>query len=156
MKGGAADKAGIHKGDVLVAIDSTETGTPSSVQEKVNSYHPGDKADITVIRNGERKTLEVTFQGTSMETGAKDIDGSVAFYGAKLMEASKETCSQLGLKGGVEIVSVGPGKVQEAGAEEGFVILFVNDQPAKKAKRGIYVEGITKYGKAAYFAFGKD
>ena len=82
------------------------------------------------------------------------------------MEASKETCSQLGLKGGVEIVSVGPGKVQEAGAEEGFVILFVNDQPAskpedvvniaKKAKRGIYVEGITKYGKAAYFAFGKD
>lgn len=137
MKGGAADKAGIHKGDVLVAIDSTE-----------------------------RKTLEVTFQGTSMETGAKDIDGSVAFYGAKLMEASKETCSQLGLKGGVEIVSVGPGKVQEAGAEEGFVILFVNDQPvskpedvvniAKKAKRGIYVEGITKYGKAAYFAFGKD
>lgn len=166
MKGGAADKAGIHKGDVLVAIDSTETGTPSSVQEKVNSYHPGDKADITVIRNGERKTLEVTFQGTSMETGAKDIDGSVAFYGAKLMEASKETCSQLGLKGGVEIVSVGPGKVQEAGAEEGFVILFVNDQPvskpedvvniAKKAKRGIYVEGITKYGKAAYFAFGKE
>lgn len=166
MKGGAADKAGMRKGDVIVSIDSTETATPSSVQEKVSSYHPGDKARITVIRGGESKTLEVTFQGTSMETGATDVDGSVAFYGAKLREVSRETRSQLGLKGGVEIVSVGPGKVQDAGAEEGFVILYVNDQPvskpedvvniAKKAKRGVYVEGVTKYGKAAYFAFGKD
>ena len=40
MKGGAADKAGIHKGDVLVAIDSTETGTPSSVQEKSQLVSP--------------------------------------------------------------------------------------------------------------------
>ncbi len=165
-KGGAADKAGIRKGDVLVAMDSTEITTPSSVQEKVSSYHPGDKAVVTVIRDGETKTLEVTFQGSSMETGSKDIDGSVAFYGAKLMTASDETRAQLGLKRGVEIVSVGPGKVQDAGAEEGFVILYVNDEPvskpedviniAKKAKRAVYVEGVTKYGKSAYFAFGKD
>ncbi len=165
-KGGAADKAGIKKGDVLVSIDSTEITTPSSVQEKVSSYHPGDKAEVTVIRDGEKKTLEVKFQGTSMETGSKDIDGSVAFYGAKLKEASRETLSQLGLRSGVEIVSVGPGKVQEAGAKEGFIILYVNDQPvskpedvvnvAKKAKRAVYVEGVTPYGKEAYFAFGKE
>lgn len=34
MKGGAADKAGIKKGDVIVAVDSTTITTPSSVQEK--------------------------------------------------------------------------------------------------------------------------
>ena len=102
VKGGAADKAGIQKGDVIVAVDSTEITTPSSVQEKVSSYHPGDKAEITIVRDGKEKTVEVTFQGTSMETGSKDVDGSVAFYGAKLKKLSDETRSQLGLKRGVE------------------------------------------------------
>lgn len=166
QKGGSADKAGLKKGDVIIAVDSTEITTPSSVQEKVNSYHPGDKAKITVMRDGDKKVMEVTFQGTSLETGSKDVDGSVAFYGAKLKAADKETLAQYGLKSGVEIVSVGTGKIMDAGASEGFIIRYVNDQPvsspedvinvAKKAKRVVYVEGITANGRTSYFAFGKD
>lgn len=166
QEGGSADKAGMKKGDVIIAVDSTEITTPSSVQEKVSSYHPGDKARVTVMRNGEKKEFTVTFQGAALETGAKDVDGSVAFYGAKLMTASKETLAQYGLKYGVEIVSVGAGKVMDAGAREGFIILYVNDQPvskpedviniAKKAKRAVYVEGIAAGGRQSYFAFGKD
>ena len=166
LEGGAADKAGIRKGDVLVKVESTAITSPSSLQEKVSSYNPGDKAAVTVIRGGDEKILEVTFQGTASETGTRDIDGSTAFYGSKIREASKETLAALGLKSGVEIVSVGPGKVQDAGVKDGFIILYVNDQPVskaedvinivKKAKRAVYVEGVTSYGKAAYFAFGKD
>lgn len=166
QKGGSADKAGLKKGDVIIAVDSTEITTPSSVQEKVNSYHPGDKAKITVMRDGNKKVMEVTFQGTSLETGSKDVDGSVAFYGAKLKAADKETLAQYGLKSGVEIVSVGAGKIMDAGASEGFIIRYVNDQPvsspedvinvAKKAKRVVYVEGVTSNGRTSYFAFGKD
>ena len=166
QKGGSADKAGLKKGDVIIAVDSTEITTPSSVQEKVNSYHPGDKAKITVMRDGDKKVMEVTFQGTSLETGSKDVDGSVAFYGAKLKAADKETLAQYGLKSGVEIVSVGAGKIMDAGASEGFIIRYVNDQPvsspedvinvAKKAKRVVYVEGVTANGRTSYFAFGKD
>lgn len=166
QKGGSADKAGLKKGDVIIAVDSTEITTPSSVQEKVNSYHPGDKAKITVMRDGDKKVMEVTFQGTSLETGSKDVDGSVAFYGAKLKVADKETLAQYGLKSGVEIVSVGAGKIMDAGASEGFIIRYVNDQPvsspedvinvAKKAKRVVYVEGVAANGRTSYFAFGKD
>lgn len=166
QKGGSADKAGLKKGDVIIAVDSTEITTPSSVQEKVNSYHPGDKAKITVMRDGNKKVMEVTFQGTSLETGSKDVDGSVAFYGAKLKTADKETLAQYGLKSGVEIVSVGAGKIMDAGASEGFIIRYVNDQPvsspedvinvAKKAKRVVYVEGVNANGRTSYFAFGKD
>ena len=166
QKGGSADKAGLKKGDVIIAVDSTEITTPSSVQEKVNSYHPGDKAKITVMRDGDKKVMEVTFQGTSLETGSKDVDGSVAFYGAKLKAADKETLAQYGLKSGVEIVSVGAGKIMDAGASEGFIIRYVNAQPvsspedvinvAKKAKRVVYVEGVTANGRTSYFAFGKD
>ncbi len=166
MKGGAADKAGFKEGDVLIAMDSTEIISPSSLQEKVSSYRPGDKAVATVIRGGEKKTLEVVFQGTDLATGAKDIDGTTAFYGARLSKASKETLAEYGLSSGVVIESVGPGKIQDAGVSDGFIILYVNDQPvknpedvvdiAKKAKRAVYIEGITSYGKSAYFAFGKE
>ncbi len=59
LEGGAADKAGIRKGDVLVKVDSTAITSPSSLQEKVSSYNPGDKAAVTVIRGGDEKILEV-------------------------------------------------------------------------------------------------
>ena len=164
--GSSADKAGIKKEDVLIAIDGAKVTSTSFVQEKINGYRPGDKATLTIIRNGSQKDVTVTFQGTVDENGAVSEDGSVAFYGSKLQKASKETLDKLGLKSGVEIVSVGQGKLLDAGASEGFVILYVNDQPvskpeevieiANKSRRAVYIEGVTARGKASYFGFGKE
>ena len=165
-KGGAADKAGIKKGDVLVSIDSTALRTTSSVQEKVNSFHPGDKAVATVIRGGKKIELEVTFQGTMEETGTVADDGTTAFYGARLKAADKDKLASLRLKQGVEVVSAGSGKLAEAGATDGFIILYVNDQPvskpsdvvelAKKSKRTVLIEGVSASGRTSYFGFGKE
>ncbi len=164
--GSAAEKAGMKKGDVVVAIDQAEVATASALQEKVNSYHPGDKANFTVIREGEKTQLEVTFLGEAESTGTVGADGSIAFYGAKIKTASKETLAKYGIKQGVEIVSVGSGKIKEAGATEGFIIRYVNDQAvskaedvidiAKKSKRAIFIEGVTSSGRPSYFAFGKE
>ena len=155
-KGGAADAAGIKAGDILVSIDGTKTPTMASVQEKVNGYHPGDTADVTVLRDGKTQTFRVTFLGTAAVNGSVDADGAVAFYGAKLKAA----------EGGVEIVSVGPGKMLEAGAEVGTLIRFVNDESvskpedvvkiAAKAKRLVFFQGIGPDGKSTYFGFGKE
>lgn len=164
LKGSAADQAGVKTGDVLIAIDSVKVRNASAVQETVNRFHPGDKASLTVIRDGKEKILDVTFKGTAAENGSVDEAGAVAFYGAKMKEASKETLEKLNIKRGVEIVSVGPGKIMDAGVSEGFVILYVNDQPVskpqdvmdiiKKSKRSVFVEGVTPYGKPSYFGFG--
>ena len=163
-KGGAADEAGIKQGDVLVAVGSVKVKDAPSVQEAVNSYHPGDKTQVTVVRDGKEMTFDVTFKSATVETGTVDEDGAVAFYGAKLKEASKEQLEKLGLKNGVEIVSVGEGKVSEQGVAPGFIILYVNNTPvskpqdvldiAKKSKRAVFVEGVTPYGKSSYFGFG--
>ena len=163
-KSGAADKAGVKSGDVLVAIDSTKITTPSSVQEIVSRFSPGDKAELTVIRDGKELNLKVTFKGTSQETGAVAEDGSIAFYGSSIQTASKETLERLGIKNGVEIIELGPGKLKEAGATEGFVIQYVNDQPVKtpqdvidivkKSKRAVFVQGMTPAGRTGYFGFG--
>lgn len=163
--GGAADKAGIKKGDVLVAINGVKVVDGASVQALVSTYHPGDKATVTVIRDGKSKDVEVTFLAQSSENGAVDDEGAVAFYGSKIKEAGKETLAKYGIKHGVEIVSVAPGKVQDAGVSEGFIILYVNNKPVskpqdvtdivKKSERAVYVEGITPSGKASYFGFAK-
>ena len=164
LKNSAADKAGLKKGDVLVAVDSVKITTPSSVQEVVSRFSPGDKAELTVIRDGKEKTFEVVFKGTAQENGTVADDGSVAFYGSALKAADKETLEKFGLKNGVQIVELGAGKLKDAGAVEGFIILYVNDQPVKtpqevveivkKSKRSVFVEGITPSGRTGYFGFG--
>ena len=163
-KSGAADKAGVKAGDVLIAIDSTKITTPASVQEAVSRFSPGDNAVLTVIRDGKELSLDVTFKGTSQENGTLSDDGSVAFYGSSIKAADEETLAKYGIKGGVQIVELGPGKLMEAGAVEGFIIQYVNDHPVKtpqevidivkKSKRTVFIEGITPSGRTGYFGFG--
>jgi Do/DeqQ family serine protease len=161
---GAADKAGIKAGDVLIAIDSTKITGTASVHETVSRYSPGDMAVLTVIRDGKEKKFDVTFKGTAQENGTMADDGSVAFYGSSIKAASEETLQKYHLKSGVEIVELGPGKLMEAGAVEGFIIQYVNDHPVKtpqdvidivkKSKRTVFIEGITPSGRTGYFGFG--
>lgn len=155
-KGGSADKAGVKAKDVIIAIDSTVVKSPSSLQEKVNSFHPGDKAVIKLIRGGKTIELPVTFIDDNTLSGEVAQDGTVMFYGASLKAAEK----------GVEIVSAGNGKLSKAGGMDGFIILYVNDQKvskpqdvidiAKKSRRSIFIEGLTASGRPGYFGFGKD
>ena len=163
-KNGAADKAGIKAGDVLIAIDSYSVGTTSAVQEAVSRYSPGDEAVVTVIRDGKEKEIKVTFKGTSEANGTVADDGSVAFYGSSIKAADEKTLQKYGLKNGVEIIELGPGKLMESGATEGFIILYVNDHPVKtpqdvidivkKSKRTVFIEGVTPSGRTGYFGFG--
>ena len=165
-KGGTADKAGLKTGDIIVSLGGADISSVANLQEKVNSFHPGDATKITVIRNGKKEEFDLTFQSVEERNGEVAEDGSVSFYGASLAVPSKEKLARLGLKGGVEIVSVGSGKMQDAGAQEGFIIQYVNDQPvskpqdvidlAKKSKRAIFIEGVTAGGRSGYFGFGKE
>ena len=164
-KGGAAEEAGLKQGDVIIAIDGQKITDGASVQEKVNNYHPGEKAVVTYVRDGKENTTEVTFHAAATQTGEVDVDGSVAFYGARLKALTADELKAMGLRSGVKIVSVGQGKMAEAGATSGSVILYVNDEPvskpedvvakAKKAQRGIYIEGVDANGKSFYSGFGK-
>ena len=163
-KSSAADEAGIKAGDILLAIDSIKVNTSPAVQEAVSRYSPGDKAVITVLRDGKELEKDVTFKGTAQENGTVADDGAVAFYGSSIREADEKTLEKFGIKSGVEIVELGPGKLMDAGATEGFIILYVNDHPVKtpqdvidivkKSKRTVFIEGVTPSGRTGYFGFG--
>ena len=164
-KGSAAEEAGLKQGDVITAIDGQKVTDGASVQEKVNNYRPGDKAVLTYIRDGKELTTEVKFHAAdSQETESNGVDatGTVSFYGATL---KAEGAKAQGLTSGVKIVALGRGKMADAGAKVGYVILYVNDEPvskpedviakAKKAQRSIYLEGVDENGKSFYLGFGK-
>ena len=154
--GSAADKAGVKAGDVLTAVGSVKVESMAQVQALVAGYHPGDKTTVTVLRDGKSLTFNVVFTSTEEISSSVDKDGTVLFFGAKLAKAAK----------GVKVVSAGNGKLRENGVTDGFIILYVNDQPvskpedvvriAKAAKKSIFIQGTTPAGREAYFGFGKE
>ena len=81
-KGGAADKAGIKEGDILLTIDDVKVTNFATVQETVSRFSPGDETTVIVFRDGKEIELDVVFMGADHENGTEAPDGSVAFYGA--------------------------------------------------------------------------
>ncbi|MEV8125467.1 trypsin-like peptidase domain-containing protein [Streptomyces sp. NPDC085944] len=58
--GGAADKAGLRPGDVIVKLGDTDITTITSLSEALASMRPGDRTKVTYTRDGDEHTAEVT------------------------------------------------------------------------------------------------
>ncbi|WP_315987639.1 S1C family serine protease [Actinomadura sp. HBU206391] len=59
IKGGGAAKAGIHHGDVIIAVNGAPTPAQGDLAKVLAALKPGDKVQVTVLRNGGRRNLEV-------------------------------------------------------------------------------------------------
>ncbi|MFE6662298.1 S1C family serine protease [Streptomyces sp. NPDC057697] len=57
---GAADKAGLRVGDIIVRIDDSPVTTITSLSEALASDKPGQKVTVTYVRSGAEKTAKVT------------------------------------------------------------------------------------------------
>lgn len=57
----AAAKAGIQKGDVIVKVDEDEIASMDDLQNAQSGYKAGDTAQFTIIREGQKQTVSVTF-----------------------------------------------------------------------------------------------
>ncbi|WP_340380548.1 trypsin-like peptidase domain-containing protein [Streptomyces sp. SS7] len=58
--GGAAEKAGIGPGDVIVRLGDTDITTITSLTEALAEEKPGDRTTVTYTHNGKEKTARVT------------------------------------------------------------------------------------------------
>lgn len=60
-QGGAAEEAGMKKGDIITEINGVSTKTIEAVQEKVNNTRAGSKITVTVMRSvdGEYQAVEL-------------------------------------------------------------------------------------------------
>jgi hypothetical protein len=60
--GGAADKAGMRKGDVIVKIGKSDIASVEDLMFVLNQSKPGETVPAVVVRDGKEVKLEVTFQ----------------------------------------------------------------------------------------------
>ena len=58
-EGGAAEKAGIQSGDILVYFGSTKVTGRSVVFDLLRQNDPGTKIEVKLTRGNEAKTIEV-------------------------------------------------------------------------------------------------
>ncbi|WP_224249909.1 M20/M25/M40 family metallo-hydrolase [Hyalangium gracile] len=60
--GGAAEKAGMQRGDVIVRLGKHPIGSVEDLMFVLNSSKPGETVSAVVVREGKEVQLEVTFQ----------------------------------------------------------------------------------------------
>jgi serine protease Do len=58
VAGGAADKAGIKEGDIIISLNNTKIDQNTSLAELIRNYNPGDSVIMQVLRGGKTLTLK--------------------------------------------------------------------------------------------------
>ena len=135
VDGSPAEKAGLKRDDVIVAFNGGDVLDASDIRNAVGLIEPGERADITYLRDGKRRTTRIeieAFDEEEDESGVvsteEDDLTSESFSGAELTDIPED----LDLRGGDEGVYVSAvergSKAQRAGLRRGDVIRAVNKQ----------------------------
>ncbi len=61
VAGGAAEKAGLKAGDLILAIDDKSISSNDDLADVIAGYNAGDSATLTIQRDGQKQTVSVTF-----------------------------------------------------------------------------------------------
>ena len=163
-EGGAASEAGLKEGDIITKVGEVSVNSTPQLQEQIGRFRPGDKVNVTVMRDGTEKTFAVVLRNKDGDTRVVKNDQVLNLLGGTFENISKDDQAKLGIQGGVKISKLLPGKLRSAGIREGFIITSIDKKPVRtmedidnalKTKQGgVLVEGIYPNGLRAYYGFG--
>ena len=117
-----AAAAGLHNGDVLLAIDAHPLPSNSSLEKVLSLYEPNDQITITFLRNGQTLTTSATLGARdSMSYSRLERDPCQVFIGVTIGGQG-----QNGL--GTRISEIIPNTPADAvGLQSGDIILSLDD-----------------------------
>ena len=164
VEDGAAEDAGIEKGDIIIEVDGKKMTKMGDLQGVIAQKRPGDKVTLTYLHNKKKITKEVTLRNEQGNTKVvKDADLDI--LGADFREVTKSQKEQLEINYGLEVIKVNAGKMKDAGVPKGFIIQKVNDESMKTVEdlqkavkdanaskdQVLIIKGIYPTGKRGYF-----
>ena len=129
-----ADKAGLEQGDVIVSLDGKPVADTADLRNRVAMIRPGSTAELIVIRDGRKKTIEVTIGEQPADFAAMGMKGShgkspLARMGLSLQDLTPALADQFGYRKGqgVLIADVDPDSpAGRVGLQAGQLIEEVN------------------------------
>jgi serine protease Do len=137
-----ADKAGIERGDVIIALDGRPVERVGQLQRLIASYEPGDRVTVDVIRYGEELSFDVRLAEAELpevETAPTEVAAGPgdALIGVQVAEMTQSLASRAGFDPEADIEGVlvtrvaNFGPASEAGLTAGWLIQRVNNQPIR-------------------------
>ena len=144
QQGGAAQAAGIRRGDIITAIDGTTVNRAANLAELMSRYRPNDKITVSVKRDGKVKQFEVVLRNTAgkAELLPRDYTAVADELGGSFTEISEKTRRGLRIDGGIQVARIEQGGVlAQARVREGFVITHINGKAISSVRDLDRIEG---------------
>jgi Do/DeqQ family serine protease len=161
---GAAERAGLQAGDIILQINDDPVLGKSTFEEHLSYYRPGDKVKVLYKRGTNNQEITLLLENRD---GTTDILKQEIFtaesLGADLEPVSKIERDKLGLNSGVRIVKIRGGLFARLRLQEGFIITAINNRPVSQPQEveqilsriggKVTLEGMTKDGTRGYYSF---
>jgi serine protease Do len=126
--GGAAEKAGLQRGDVITSINGTAVKDTNSLRNEISQMMPGTDVKLQLLREGKEQTVSVRLgeaQAARAEGDESRGKGSSSGFGLGVEPLTRETARQLGVgvTTGLVVTNIEPSsRAADAGLREGDVI----------------------------------
>ncbi|MDH2245366.1 DegQ family serine endoprotease [Pseudomonas sp. GD03855] len=138
MDGGPAARSGLRVGDVILSLNGKPIVMSADLPHLVGALKPGSKARMEVVRDGDRKMLEVSIgampeEGEAVAASSGGQERSDNRLGVKVTELTEEQKKSLDLPGGVVITEILNGPAAMIGLRPGDVITHLNNQAINSA-----------------------
>ena len=132
MPGTPAAEAGLKTGDVITKLNGKDIAEASDLTLQVGMLKPGEKVQLTFMRDGVEKTADATLAPQKAEKTASADESGTNDKAAPALGIQLAPASEVAGSGdkGVAIVGVNPdGPAAEQGLATGQVILDVGGKP---------------------------
>jgi serine protease Do len=134
FEGDPADKAGIKANDIITAVNGEPVTSSRELSRRIAALGVGQKAKITIMRDGREKTVTVeTAKRQDEQTLASKETENDDKLGLSLQSLEPEMAARLGYdeaEKGVLVTGVeGGSKADKAGVQQGDLIKEINRKP---------------------------
>jgi serine protease Do len=163
IAGKPAEKAGLQTGDTITAVNGKPVKSGDELVSIISAVKPGNKVDITYMRNGQQKQASVPVEDrarmfpdrTDEASDSNDSHESTPTkLGVTVHSLTQEQVDRLGIQSGkgVLVTDVKPDSfADDIQLQPGMVIMQVNRQPVNSEEEFRKLMGQIKSGQDVVF-----